>query len=1088
MARFGDFDQYLDNAGDPLVSGKIYFYESGTTTFKTTYADVNNSIPNTNPVILTAAGRQPNVFFDGVAKAVLTNSSDVQIAVRDPVGQTESAFGDQWVATKIYNATDVVLGSNGVFYRSLTNGNQNNNPINTSGFWTLLYSVEWNAGITYSAGDVVLYGTTQYQSLQDSNLNQNPSTVTAYWASIAFAWLSTRTYAINENVVGTDGILYTSLQNSNIGNVPASSGAYWVGTSAAAAASATASAASAAAALVSENAAAASESAAATSATNSGTSATASAASASASATSAAASDTSKIAAQAAQVAAELAETNAETAETNSATSATASATSAAASLVSQNAAAGSATAAAASASAASGSSGTATTKAAEAAASAAAALVSENAASASASTASTQAGIATTKAGESAASAIASASSATASASSATASAASATTAAATLVDFEALYLGEKASDPTVDNQGGALVEGALYFNTTTDTMRVYTGSAWANVAPTATSIDLTSQVTGVLPIANGGTNLSALGSAGQILAVNAAGNALEYASDGGGSVTSVAGTGTVNGITLTGTVTSSGNLTLGGALSNVNLASQVTGTLPAANGGTGITAAGTSGNVLTSDGTNWASTAPSTGGGLEATASGVLANGDAVIVNADGTVSIIAGSSASDGLGSDVIYDGYATTTAATYDSVNDKVVVVYMAGASAGSAQVGTVSGSSISFGTKVAFNATAYNTGLCIDFDVNAEKVVVMWGDPSSNLIAAVGTVSGTSISFGAAVTISTNIRGGDIALGYDENAQKHLAFYVSNATGQKAYAVVLTVSGTTLDTVPTAVEFMATQSYNAFRPQGPSYDSTGQKIVIFYNDYSNSESGRARACTISGTTVSFGTPVEFDNGNSEYFSAAYSPSLNKHMVVWRNYSNARYVDSAIATLSGTTITFGTTVTVQSATSSWSSCVWDATASKFVVASMDVAVDKGKIYVGTVTGTSAAFTGPTVFVEALVNRITLLYDPDEGKVPLLYDVDSNQDGTAAVWTTGFFNSNMTATNFIGFSDAAYADGVTATIQLISEIDDAQSGLTAGLAYYVQADGSIAATPDDLSVYAGVAASATKIIIKG
>ena len=57
------------------------------------------------------------------------------------------------------------------------------------------------------------------------------------------------------------------------------------------------------------------------------------------------------------------------------------------------------------------------------------------------------------------------------------------------------------------------------------------------------------------------------------------------------GGTVTSVGGTGTVNGITLTGTVTSSGNLTLGGTLSNVNLTSQVTGTLPIANGGTGST-----------------------------------------------------------------------------------------------------------------------------------------------------------------------------------------------------------------------------------------------------------------------------------------------------------------------------------------------------------------------------------------------------------------------------------------------------------------------------------------------------------------
>jgi hypothetical protein len=56
-------------------------------------------------------------------------------------------------------------------------------------------------------------------------------------------------------------------------------------------------------------------------------------------------------------------------------------------------------------------------------------------------------------------------------------------------------------------------------------------------------------------------------------------------------GTVTSVGGTGTVNGISLSGTVTSSGNLTLGGTLSGVSLTTQVTGTLPIANGGTGAT-----------------------------------------------------------------------------------------------------------------------------------------------------------------------------------------------------------------------------------------------------------------------------------------------------------------------------------------------------------------------------------------------------------------------------------------------------------------------------------------------------------------
>jgi hypothetical protein len=68
-------------------------------------------------------------------------------------------------------------------------------------------------------------------------------------------------------------------------------------------------------------------------------------------------------------------------------------------------------------------------------------------------------------------------------------------------------------------------------------------------------------------------------------------------------GTVTSVSGTGTVNGISLSGTVTSSGNITLGGTLANVDLTSQVTGTLPVANGGTGITSLGT--NVATFLGT---------------------------------------------------------------------------------------------------------------------------------------------------------------------------------------------------------------------------------------------------------------------------------------------------------------------------------------------------------------------------------------------------------------------------------------------------------------------------------------------------
>jgi hypothetical protein len=45
---------------------------------------------------------------------------------------------------------------------------------------------------------------------------------------------------------------------------------------------------------------------------------------------------------------------------------------------------------------------------------------------------------------------------------------------------NFDDRYLGSKTSDPTLDNDGNALVAGSLYFNSVSGAMKVYTGSAW--------------------------------------------------------------------------------------------------------------------------------------------------------------------------------------------------------------------------------------------------------------------------------------------------------------------------------------------------------------------------------------------------------------------------------------------------------------------------------------------------------------------------------------------------------------------------------------------------------------------------------
>jgi hypothetical protein len=137
VARFGSLGtQYFNASGEPLVNGLIYFYESGTTTPKATYADINQTVANPNPVVLDASGYQPNIFFNGVAKAVLATSANVQIQTRDPVGDTAVNIPFQeWVPNFSYSLNDLVLGSNGEFYISLENGNIGNDPTISPSEW-----------------------------------------------------------------------------------------------------------------------------------------------------------------------------------------------------------------------------------------------------------------------------------------------------------------------------------------------------------------------------------------------------------------------------------------------------------------------------------------------------------------------------------------------------------------------------------------------------------------------------------------------------------------------------------------------------------------------------------------------------------------------------------------------------------------------------------------------------------------------------------------------------------------------------------------------------------------------------------------
>jgi hypothetical protein len=71
------FLQFFDNAGEVLDGGKLFVYEPGTSTKTTTWQDEDHSTPNTNPIILSSAGRCTIFVADGVEyKFVLSPSND----------------------------------------------------------------------------------------------------------------------------------------------------------------------------------------------------------------------------------------------------------------------------------------------------------------------------------------------------------------------------------------------------------------------------------------------------------------------------------------------------------------------------------------------------------------------------------------------------------------------------------------------------------------------------------------------------------------------------------------------------------------------------------------------------------------------------------------------------------------------------------------------------------------------------------------------------------------------------------------------------------------------------------------------------
>ena len=385
----------------------------------------------------------------------------------------------------------------------------------------------------------------------------------------------------------------------------------------------------------------------------------------------------------------------------------------------------------------------------------------------------------------------------------------------------------------------------------------------------------------------------------------------------------------------------------------------------------------------------------------------------------------------------------------TSASFDSTNNKVVITYSDYGNNGYATgiVGTVSGTSISFGSATAFTSSAVANYMVNTYDPDQQKTIVAYSDSGNSHFgfAVVGTVSGTSISFGSAVAIPspTTSASGYLGITYDTNEDKIL---ITNSTG--GFSVVSgTVSGNSISFGDAfVIDSDTTGSYSVI-----AFDSSNNKSVVAHYDGDNSGKGTAYVLTLGtggltsenfigfakdnvadgaaatiqtansiardnietpSASSTLGSEVTFENANSNtYKGATYDSNTKRVVIAYEDQANSEYGTAVVGTVSGTSISFGTPVVYASVTNAYVRSTFDSSNNKVVIAYQDDTNEDGKAIVGTVDSSdnSISFGSATQFNAAKVGDVGVCFDSSNNKVVIAYrDYGNSNYGTAIVGT--------------------------------------------------------------------------------
>jgi hypothetical protein len=498
-----------------------------------------------------------------------------------------------------------------------------------------------------------------------------------------------------------------------------------------------------------------------------------------------------------------------------------------------------------------------------------------------------------------------------------------------------------------------------------------------------------------------------------------------------------------------------------------------------------TAILTKGAADTVLTSDGTDISWVAPAPAGNIHSfTASGAVASGKPVILNANGTVTQV--TAVAEALGSQAVFQSAAVEfMGSCYDPDSGKTIITFGGDGTHGWAVVATpASDNSITFGTPVKFAASSVEY-TAVSYDTGQDRVLIAYSDKgdSYKLKAIVGTVSGTSISYGSAATIDTN-DSRYIKLAYSPDSTNHMVIYADAGNSSRGTARCLTVTGGGTNSVATASAVV----YNStsVTSQDVVYDTSQDKFVVFYRDTGNSNYGECAVGSISGTTISFGSSVALNSADTNDIALAFDSTNEKTVVIYKTSQDPR---SRVISVSGTTPSAGSEVVISSLSGSGHNGItFDSQNGKIVACFDNEDTSRGQYAIGTVSGTSITYATPVDFnTDGRAYYNSPSFNANVNKVVLAFgDVGNSSYGTGQVLQVA--GSNVTATNFVGIANAAISDSASGSVTVQGGLitNSNLATLTIGSTYYVQNDGTFATTTSNVT--AGKALAASTLLLKG